>query len=106
MVTEQPALRVFETIDAGDVLKSVSRYFRIPEEELSKKRTIHRDYRAIAMELVHRHSRMSQEEIGKRFGTIDYSTVSRERKRLRGKMESDQSLKRSMEVIAAALDQK
>jgi len=103
---EQPALRVFETIDAGDVLKSVSRYFRIPEEELSKKRTIHRDYRAIAMELVHRHSRMSQEEIGKRFGTIDYSTVSRERKRLRGKMESDQSLKRSMEVIAAALDQK
>ena len=59
-----------------------------------------------AMELVHRHTRISQEEIGKRFGNIDYSTVSRERKRLRNKMESDQSLKRSMKVIAAALDQK
>jgi REP-associated tyrosine transposase len=103
---EQPALRVFETIDAGDVLKSVSRYFRITEQELSKKRTLHRDYRAIAMELVHRHTRISQEEIGKRLGNIDYSTVSRERKRLRDKMESDQSIKRSMEVIAAALDQR
>jgi hypothetical protein len=103
---EQPALRVFETIDAGDVLKRVSGHFRITEEELSKKRTFHRDYRAIAMELVHRHTRISQEEIGKRFGNIDYSTVSRERKRLRDKMESDQSLKRSMKAIAAALDQR
>ena len=43
---------------------------------LRKKRTPHRDYRAIAMEMMHRYSRISQEEIGKRFGNLDYSAVS------------------------------
>jgi hypothetical protein len=43
------------------------------EEELRKKRTLHRDYRAIAMEMMHRYSRTGQEEFGKRCGSLDYS---------------------------------
>ena len=45
--------------------------------------TPHRDYRAVAIEMMPRYSRISQKEIGKRCGNLDYSAVSRQRARLR-----------------------
>ncbi len=90
---EQPGLRAFEAMDAEDVVNRVSRHLGISVDELTKKRTPYRDYRALVMEMMYRYSRISQEEIGKRFGHLDYSAVSRERKRLRERMPLDRKLR-------------
>ena len=103
---EQPAMRAFEAIDAEDVVNRVSRYLKVKAQELTKKRTPHRDYRSIAMELMYRYSKISQEEIGERFGGLDYSAVSRERKRLRERMQVDRSLRESAHAIEAMLTTK
>jgi len=63
---EQPALRHLGSMDAADLLQRVSGYFGIKLEELAKKRTPHRDSRAVAMEMMYRYGKISQEEIGKR----------------------------------------
>ena len=47
--------------------------------------------RQIAMDLLHRHAGMTNPEIGRLFG-VDYSSVSQERKRLRGRLENDGKL--------------
>jgi len=49
------------------------------------------------MEMICRYGRVGQEEIGRLMGGLDYSTVSRERKRLREKMALDRELKRLAE---------
>jgi chromosomal replication initiation ATPase DnaA len=96
-------MRAFEAIDAEDVVNWVSRYLKLKAQELTKKRTPHRDYRSIAMELMYRYSKISQEEIGKRFGGLDYSAVNRERKRLRERMQLDRALRESAQAIDAML---
>jgi len=55
-------------MEAADVLQRVSGYFGIKLEELAKKRTPHRDSRAVVMEMMYRYGKISQEEIGKRVG--------------------------------------
>ena len=45
--------------------------------------------RAILMELLYRHCKITQLEIGRIMGGIDYSAVSYSSKRLRHKMEKD-----------------
>jgi len=52
-------------------------------EDLVRRRTAYRNERAMAIDLLYRHSAINQREIGKRLGEIDYSAVSRERTRLR-----------------------
>jgi hypothetical protein len=81
---EQPAVRRFASRDLKSVLKVVAGYFKLPEEKLTGRRTGHRDERAIAMELMYRYGGVSQSAIGKMMGDLDYTAVSRERKRLRG----------------------
>lgn len=49
--------------------------------------------RAILMELLYRHCKITQPEIGRIMGGIDYSAVSYSRKRLRHKMEKDAGVK-------------
>jgi putative transposase len=96
---EQPALRHLGSMEAADVLQRVSRYFGIKLEELAKKRTPHRDSRAVVMEMMYRYGKISQEEIGKRLGGLDYSAVSRERTRLRERLDGDRKLQRTMKEI-------
>ena len=103
---EQPALRHLGSMDAADVLERVSGYFGIKLEELAKKRTPHRDSRAVAMEMMYRYGKISQEEIGKRLGGLDYSAVSRERTRLRGRLDDDRKLQRTMEEIDDIINQR
>ncbi len=100
---EQPSVRVFECVDPQTVLEEVGKYFKIKTEELQKKRTRYRDERGIGMELMYRHSGVSQVEIGRRIGNLDYTAVSRERKRLRERMEQDRELRRWVEQIEARL---
>ena len=56
------------------------------------------------MELMYWHGRVGQVEIGKRMGGLDYSTVSRERKRLRERMAVDQELKRLVKKAERSLN--
>jgi REP element-mobilizing transposase RayT len=79
---EQPALRELGKIIAPDEL--INRYAKLVEmkrEELTKKgrQSIER---AMLMELLYRFCRITQPEIGKLLGGIDYSAVSRARKRV------------------------
>ena len=56
------------------------------------------------MELMYWHGRVGQVEIGKRMGGLDYSTVSRERKRLSERMAVDRELKRLAEKAERVLN--
>ena len=63
------------------MLRVVAGYFKLPEEKLVGRRTGYRDEWAVAMELMYRYGGVSQSEIGKMMGDLDYTAVSRERKR-------------------------
>jgi chromosomal replication initiation ATPase DnaA len=55
------------------------------------------------MNLMYRLSAISQAEIGRTLGGLDYTAVSRERKRLRDKIAVDQKLRRAMENLETKL---
>jgi len=103
---ERPSLRAIHALDPEVSLSAVTRYFKIGGVELKKKRTPYRDYRAVAMELMYRYSGISQAELGRRLGGLDYSAVSRERKRLRERMAVDRQLKGAVEKIESRLNQR
>jgi hypothetical protein len=74
----------------------------LAEAELTGKRTGHRDERGIALELMYRYSGASQARIGELVG-LDYTAVSRERKRLRDRIESNKRLKKRLEEIETSV---
>jgi chromosomal replication initiation ATPase DnaA len=96
-------VRHFEAKELKTVLREVARYFRLQEEKLTGKRTGHRDERAVAMELMYRCGGVSQAEIGRVLGNLDYTAVSRERKRLRERMENDKRLETAIAKIEPSL---
>ena len=49
---EQPSAKAIEKLTAEQVLRTVGRYPKIKPEELARRRTPFRDYRAMAMELM------------------------------------------------------
>jgi chromosomal replication initiation ATPase DnaA len=55
------------------------------------------------MELIFRYGGVSQAEIGRALGNLDYTAVSRERKRLRERMEKDKGLKTAVAKIETSL---
>ena len=55
--------------------------------------------RAMLMELLYRYCRMTQPEIGRLVGGIDYSAVSQSRKRFRLKMEKDEALRKRYQAV-------
>jgi hypothetical protein len=71
------------------------------ETQLTGKRTGHRDERAIVLELMYRYGGASQARIGELVG-LDYTAVSRERKRLRDRIESDKRLGEKLKAIEAS----
>jgi putative transposase len=100
---EQPAVRRLEARKPTAVLREVAGYFRLAEEQLIGKRTPYRDERAVAMELIYRHGGVSQAEIGKVLGQLDYTSVSRERARLRQKVEQKRNLRKALRDIETKL---
>jgi hypothetical protein len=103
---EQPSMKVLEAVGLDEVLKKVSRELGIKTEELVGKRPARRDYRALVMEMMYRYGRVGQVEIGRRMGGLDYSTVSRERKRLREKTYVDRDLKRLVDKTERGFNQR
>jgi hypothetical protein len=103
---EQPSMKVLEAVPPDDILKQASRELGIKTEELVGKRPLRRDWRALVMEMMYRHGRVGQEEIGRLMGGLDYTTVSRERKRLREKMVMDHELRRLAGKAERSLNQR
>ena len=99
---EQLAVREFSAKSASEIVKTVSRRLAVKEQELRGKRSGSRDGRAVAMEMLYRHGQLSQITIGEELGGLDYSTVSRERKRVRERAEKDKRLA----AILADLDER
>jgi hypothetical protein len=62
-------------------MRQVCRRLGVKENEIGGKRIGSRDERAAAMEMLYRRGEMSQAANGKLLGGLDYTTVSRERKR-------------------------
>jgi REP element-mobilizing transposase RayT len=100
---EQPSIRHLEAMKPAAVLRAVARYFGLAEKQLIGKRTGYRDERAVAMELMYRHGGVSQAEIGKVLGQLDYTSVSRERTRLRQKLEQKSALRKALTAIETKL---
>jgi putative transposase len=100
---ELPSLKHLEAIEPAAVLREVARYFGLVEKQLTGKRTGYRDERALAMELLYRHANVRQEKIGNVLGQLDYTSVSRERARLRQKLEQKGALSRALREIEAKL---
>jgi putative transposase len=100
---EQPSIRELEARKPATVLKEVARYFGLAEEQLIGKRTGYRDERALAMELMYRYGGVSQAKIGQMLGKLDYTSVSRERTRLRQKLEQKSALRKALTAIETKL---
>jgi putative transposase len=91
-VREQPSARELVAKSAAIIIREVCGRLGVKEKEISGKRNACRDERAAAMEMLYRHGEMSQAAIGKVLGGLDYTTVSRERKRLRERVQEDKRL--------------
>lgn len=99
---EIPAIRSLKkALSIDEVIVEVSKHFHAKREAVISKSG--KAIRQIAMEMAYRYTSSNQEEIGEIFG-VDYSTVSQNRKRLRGQIESNQEIKRSFEEIGKRLD--
>ncbi len=85
------------------MIQAVARFFGVEEKRLTGKRTGLRDQRAVAMELMYRNGGIGQAEIGRLVGGLDYTAVSRERKRLREKVVQDARLRRAVAEIETQL---
>jgi len=57
------------------------------------------------MELMYRFCKISQPEIGRLVGGIDYSTVSKARRRLRSRMEREPELRKRFDELSNRLQQ-
>lgn len=99
-------MREFTARGAAEILQAICRRFRIEERENTERRTGHRDERAVAMEMLYRHGQLSQAVIGKIMGGLDYTTVSRERKRLRDSAQTNKRLGAAMTEIEECLRHK
>ena len=91
-----------EAINLGTILRAVAQYFNLVETEITGKRTGHGDERGMALELMYRHGDVSQARIGERVG-LDYTAVTRERKWLRDRIESDNRLKKRLQEIKVSI---
>jgi chromosomal replication initiation ATPase DnaA len=100
---DQPAIRPFAAKELKVVLRAVAGYFRLAEEKLTGRRTGHRNERAVATELMYRCGGVSQAEIGKLLGNLDYTWVSRERKRLRERIPNDKNVRTALKIIERSL---
>lgn len=100
---EQPSLGMLGAREPKVILRTVARQFGVKEQEVAGKRPGNRECRAVAMEMMYRYGNQNQGEIGQVLGGLDYSTVSRERKRLRERMQEDKRLARAVARIEDTL---
>jgi hypothetical protein len=86
---DEPLYRMIQSIDVEALIRQAAEYFRLGESELTRKRGRHRQERALVMELLHRHSGLKQGLIAERFGDLEEGLVSRDRRTIREKIETE-----------------
>jgi putative transposase len=91
---DQPTYRMIQRVEPEALLKQAADYFRLTEADLTKKRGQHRQERALVMELLHRYSGLKQRMIGERFGGLDEGLVSRDRRAIREKIETEPKIRK------------
>ena len=91
---EQTSLRILERVELEKVLRKGAAYFKLRPEQLQRRRSGYRDQRALVMEMMYRHSGVSQKQIGGYLGGMDYTAISHERGRIRHKMLEDGRLRK------------
>lgn len=97
---EQPAMRELgRELQPERLIDHFAALVDKDKEELCQ-RGRHSLERSMLMELLYRYGRLSQPEIGRLVGGVDYSAVSQARKRLQVKLERERKLKRRFEQIA------
>jgi putative transposase len=102
---EQPALReLAKDLDPEALVEKFSAFTGIPREELCRKGRQSVE-RAILMELIYRFCRISQPEIGKLVGGLDYAAVSQARGRLHKRLAQDEQVRKRFEEIHGSLRQ-
>lgn len=100
---EQPQLKVARNYwMPEDLIKEVSQMLGKNKDEICR-RGKNTTNRAILMELLYRFCNITQADVGRLVGGIDYSAVSVARKRLRLKMASDIALKQQFEDMVNKL---
>lgn len=82
-----------------DVVKAVAKAFGVEEGYIKERGRRENVARAVAIYIMQRYSGMSNEEIGKIFGGIHYSAVSKAVSRLEEEMADDKKLCKSVEGI-------
>lgn len=103
---EQPALRELrKKSNPEDIIEHFAHIIGRDKKEICKRgqKTIER---AMLMELLYRFCQITQPEIGKIIGGIDYSAVSQSRKRLRVRLERDSKLNKKFNDLSDKLLQK
>lgn len=102
---EQPALRKMDkTVMPEELISCYTKIIKKSREELTTKGKQSPE-RAILMELLYRFSKITQPEIGKLLGGIDYSAVSQARKRLQMKIVNEPAWGKKFKEIQSKLCQ-
>ena len=91
---DQPSYRMIQSIEAEALIQQATNYFRVGEGELTRKRGRHRQERALLMELLHRYSGLKQRMIAERLGGLDEGLVSRDRRAIREKIETEAKIRK------------
>ncbi|MCK4330105.1 transposase [candidate division WOR-3 bacterium] len=101
---EQPSYRdlMVEIVEPELVMKCATETLGIERGDLQK-RYVNSDARGIVSDLLYRYSALTQVEIGKLLGGIDYTGVSKLRVRLRRRMSYDKRVSASYEKTEAKL---
>jgi chromosomal replication initiation ATPase DnaA len=91
---DQPSYRMIQSIDAEALIKQAAEYFQLGEAKFTRKRGRYRQERALVMELLHRYSGLKQRMIAERFGGLDEGLVSRDRRAIREKIETEPKIRK------------
>jgi REP element-mobilizing transposase RayT len=83
-------------LEPEDVFKAVSNYLGVPVNDLVKMKG---DVRGIAVYLLKVHTETTNNEIGKYFGGLSFSTVAKIKQRFLNKISTDRSLRKKIEKL-------
>ena len=102
---EQPALRELEKgYRPEELIKHYASLTGKRKEDICR-RSKRSTERSMLMELLYRFCKISQPEIGRLVGGIDYSAVSQARRRLRSRMEREPELRKRFDKLSDRLQQ-
>jgi REP element-mobilizing transposase RayT len=87
------------TSDMDEIIQLLSTYFKVSKERV----TSSSPYKAYAVYLMRKHTPFSNVEIGKFFGGITYSAVTKIGTRFKERMREDENLKREIEDLEKKL---